>query len=96
MSAQEPDWMMPWHRLMQRIGGIWFRWESGDGQQPVCHLRLSVGTTAMSNVLVIILILLLVGAIPAWPYSRGWGYYPSGIVGVLLVVVLVLLLTGRL
>ena len=50
----------------------------------------------MSNVVIIILIVLLIGAIPAWPYSRGWGYYPSGIAGVLLVVVLMLLLTGRL
>lgn len=44
------------------------------------------------TILVIILILALVGAIPAWPYSRGWGYGPSGIVGLLLVILLVLLL----
>ncbi len=46
-------------------------------------------------ILVIILILILIGAIPNWGYSRGWGYGPSGIVGVVLVVVLVLLLMGR-
>jgi hypothetical protein len=46
--------------------------------------------------LLIVLILILLGVIPAWPHSRGWGYGPSGIVGVVLVVILVLLLTGRL
>jgi len=49
----------------------------------------------LGTVLVIILILILIGAIPNWGYSRGWGYGPSGIVGVILVVVLVLLLLGR-
>lgn len=52
---------------------------------------MSVGT-----LLLIVLILLLVGALPSWPYSSGWGYYPSGGVGLLLVVVLILLLMGRL
>lgn len=50
----------------------------------------------MSTILLIILILLLVGAVPAWPHSRGWGYFPSGIVGILLIVLIVMLLTGRL
>lgn len=50
----------------------------------------------MSTILLIILVLLLVGIIPAWPHSRGWGWGPGGIVGVLLVVLLVLLLMGRL
>ncbi len=49
----------------------------------------------LSTVLLILLILLLVGALPAWPHSRSWGYYPSGIASVLLIVVVVLLLTGR-
>lgn len=48
----------------------------------------------MSTILLIIVILLLLGAIPTWPYSRGWGYYPSGILGVLLVVLLILMLMG--
>ena len=48
----------------------------------------------IGTILLIVLILLLLGAIPAWPYSRSWGYYPSGLVGVLLLVVIVLLLTG--
>ena len=49
----------------------------------------------LGTVLVIVLILLLIGAIPTWPYSAGWGYYPSGGVGVLLLIIIVLLLTGR-
>ncbi len=50
---------------------------------------------ALSTILIIILILLLVGAVPSWPYSRGWGYGPSGILGVVLVVLLILILLGR-
>ncbi|MGN7881565.1 DUF3309 family protein [Ensifer sp. 22460] len=49
----------------------------------------------LGTVLLIILILLLVGAFPAWPHSSSWGYGPSGILGVLVVVLLVLLLMGR-
>lgn len=50
----------------------------------------------LGTILVIILILLLIGAIPSWPYSRGWGYGPSGIPGVVFLIVLIMLLTGRL
>jgi hypothetical protein len=49
----------------------------------------------LSTVLIVLLILLLLGAIPSWPYSRGWGYGPSGILGLVLIVVLILALTGR-
>lgn len=49
----------------------------------------------LGTVLLIILIVLLVGAFPAWPYSSGWGYGPSGLLGVVVVVLLVLLLMGR-
>jgi hypothetical protein len=49
----------------------------------------------MRTVLLIILILLLVAALPTWPYSAGWGYYPSGGLGLILVVLLVLALLGR-
>ncbi|GGF12436.1 hypothetical protein GCM10011321_00650 [Youhaiella tibetensis] len=49
----------------------------------------------LGTILLIIIILVLVGALPTWGYSRGWGYYPSGIVGIILVVVLILLLMGR-
>ena len=50
---------------------------------------------AMSTILLILLILLLVGALPTWPYSSGWGYYPSGMLGTILLVVIVLALLGR-
>ncbi|HJU29950.1 MAG TPA: DUF3309 family protein [Hyphomicrobiaceae bacterium] len=49
----------------------------------------------MSTILLIILILVLLGALPSWPYSRGWGYGPSGLVGVVLVVVLIMALMNR-
>ncbi len=50
----------------------------------------------MYTILLVVLILMLLGALPTWPYSRGWGYYPSGGLGLVVVVVLVLLLAGRL
>ena len=49
----------------------------------------------MSTILIIVLLVLLLGALPTWPYSSGWGYYPSGGLGLVLVVVVVLLLLGR-
>lgn len=49
----------------------------------------------MTTILIIILILLLLGVVPAWPHSRSWGYGPSGIVTVIVVVLIVLLLLGR-
>jgi hypothetical protein len=49
----------------------------------------------MGTILLIILILLLIGAFPTWPYSSGWGYYPSGGVGLILIIVLILVLMGR-
>ena len=50
----------------------------------------------MSTILIVILVLLLIGVIPTWPHSRGWGYYPSGLLGLLLLILLILALTGRL
>ncbi|MBN7757928.1 DUF3309 domain-containing protein [Nitratireductor aquimarinus] len=49
---------------------------------------------SLGTILIVILILILLGAIPAWPYSRGWGYGPSGMLGLLLVIVLILMLMG--
>jgi Protein of unknown function (DUF3309) len=49
----------------------------------------------MSLILLIIIVLLVVGAVPAWPYSRSWGYAPSGGLGIILVILLVLFLMGR-
>jgi len=51
---------------------------------------------SLGTILLIVLILMLVGVIPAWPHARSWGYGPSGIVGVVLVIVLILFLMGRL
>jgi sterol desaturase/sphingolipid hydroxylase (fatty acid hydroxylase superfamily) len=48
----------------------------------------------MSTILLVILILLLIGALPAWPYSRGWGYYPSGGLGLILVILIILAVLG--
>ena len=50
----------------------------------------------MSTILIIILVLLLIGALPTWSYSGGWGYYPSGGLGLIVLIVVILLLTGRL
>lgn len=52
---------------------------------------MSIGT-----ILLIVLILILIGAVPSWPYSREWGYFPSGLVGIVVLIVIVMLLTGRL
>jgi hypothetical protein len=51
---------------------------------------------SLSTILFIVLIVLLVGALPAWPYSSSWGYYPSGGLGLILAIVLILMLMGRL
>jgi fatty acid desaturase len=55
----------------------------------------SWGRTMLGTILIVLLVLALFGAFPRWGYSRGWGYGPSGLVGVLLIIVLVLALTGR-
>ncbi|SFK18940.1 DUF3309 family protein [Methylocapsa palsarum] len=49
----------------------------------------------LSTILLIVLVLLLIGAVPSWPHSAGWGYGPSGILGTVLVVVVILMLLGR-
>ena len=50
----------------------------------------------MVTILIVLLVLALVGALPSWPYSRGWGYYPSGGLGLVVLILVVLLLLGRL
>ena len=50
---------------------------------------------SLGAILLIILILVLLGALPTWPYSSGWGYYPSGGIGLILIIVIILLLLGR-
>jgi len=49
----------------------------------------------LGTILIIILILLLIGALPTWPYSAGWGYYPGGGLGLILIILIVLVLMGR-
>jgi hypothetical protein len=49
----------------------------------------------MGIILLVVLIILLIGAVPSWPYSRNWGYWPSGGIGTILLIVLILLLLGR-
>jgi len=49
----------------------------------------------MSTIMIVVVVLLLVGALPTWPYSAGWGYYPTGGLGLVLLVLIILLLTGR-
>ena len=55
----------------------------------------SEGGISMSTIVLVLLVLLLLGALPTWPYSRSWGYYPSGGLGLVVVIVFVLLLAGR-
>jgi len=59
------------------------------------HICIRLGEQTLGIILLILLLLLLVGALPTWPYSTGWGYYPSGGLGLILVIVLVLVLMGR-
>jgi len=51
--------------------------------------------TMLSTLIIVVVVLLLIGAMPTWPHSRGWGYYPSGGLGLVLVVLVILLATGR-
>lgn len=70
----------------------------------VCHygiptvlgLVLTFEEEDMTTLLLIVLVLVLIGVLPTWPYSSGWGYFPSGIIGLIVVVLLVLFLMGRL
>lgn len=49
----------------------------------------------LGTILIIVLLVMLLGSWPAWPYSRGWGYYPSGTLGLVVIIVIVLVLVGR-
>lgn len=51
---------------------------------------------SLSTIILILLIILLIGALPTWPYSGGWGYYPSGGLGLVVIILLILLLLGKL
>jgi hypothetical protein len=74
---------------MQSFANCWELSPNG----PICLYR---GENVMlSTILIIILILLLIGALPTWPYSAGWGYYPGGGLGLILIIVIILVLMGR-
>ena len=63
---------------------------------PTPDQRATKGRTDVSLILLVLLIVILVGALPTWPYSSGWGYYPSSGAGLVLLVLIILLLSGRL
>jgi Protein of unknown function (DUF3309) len=65
-------------------------------KKALSRVERSPYSPAMRNILLIILILLLIGAFPGWGYSTGWGYYPFGGIGLVLLIVLILALTGKL
>jgi hypothetical protein len=74
------------------------RWRTDSAHHPASIVvTISSQETNMSlgTILLIIVVLMLIGAIPAWPHSRGWGYGPSGGLGLVLIIILVLLLLGR-
>ena len=66
------------------------------GKKALSRVQRPPYSSPMRNILLIILILLLIGAFPGWGYSSGWGYYPFGGLGLVLLIVLILVLTGRL
>jgi hypothetical protein len=66
------------------------------GKKALSHVERLPYSPPMRNILLIILILLLIGAFPGWGYSSGWGYYPFGGLGLVLLILIILILTGRL
>jgi hypothetical protein len=67
-----------------------------ESEKKPTTLRTGRVVSVMRTILLIILIILLLGALPAWPYSTGWGYYPSGGFGLILLIVIILFLMGKL
>jgi hypothetical protein len=65
------------------------------GDVSSAELAMERGNVMLSTILIIVLILLLIGALPTWPYSSGWGYYPGGGLGLILIIVVILVLAGR-
>lgn len=61
----------------------------------VSRPRNKNNTMSLGTILLIILILMLVGAFPSWPHSKGWGYFPSGLLGLVVVILIIMLLLGR-
>jgi hypothetical protein len=83
------------HELLTAGGGPYEHRRCGAKIQ-CCQYRTREATMSLGTILLIVLILLLIGALPTWPYSTGWGYYPSGGFGLVVVILLILLLMGRL
>lgn len=69
------------------------RYEMGRLCNPIYNA--SAKEITMGTILLIVLVLLLIGAIPSWPHSRGWGYAPSGLIGLVLLVMLIMVLLGK-
>jgi len=73
-----------------------FSWMGGENENAAIQKSWSeLKGKYMSTIILIILILLLLGALPTWPYSNGWGYYPSGGLGLIVLIIVILLLMGR-
>jgi hypothetical protein len=70
-------------------------WSFRGTYSSAVSFKESMEAIMLSTILVIVLILILLGALPTWPYSAGWGYGPGGIVGLILVIVIILALLGR-
>jgi hypothetical protein len=85
---------MPGRPSARRRRGVQSRAPDEAPEQPTCS-AVTEDDMSTNTLLLIILILLLVGALPMWPYSSGWGYYPSGGLGLLLIILLVLVLVRR-
>jgi len=60
-----------------------------------CSALHKIGGFVLGTVLIVLLVLMLLGSVPAWPHSREWGYYPSGTVGTVLIILIILMLLGR-
>ncbi len=83
--------------MLQRYRSVGFISAPVHGCQPLTrHPTRKEDEMGIGTIFLIILVLVLIGVIPTWPHSRQWGYAPSGIVSIILIVLLVMLLTGRL
>jgi hypothetical protein len=83
---------LPLFRIMLYVGNGTF---ASSGRLFAYVYEWKMRGIMLSTILVIVLILLLIGALPTWPYSSGWGYYPGGGLGLILIIVIILALMGR-
>jgi hypothetical protein len=89
---------MAWPPWLASGFASWRAAAAGIILTPASNLNRNIERNVMSvgTILLVILILMLIGAFPAWPHSRNWGYYPSGGLGLVVLILLILVLTGRL